>query len=55
MDERLQRLKRWLQHDGTASFHSLSYKDQKIRVAYREAKAYLDKTDDPIEVTLLSD
>lgn len=37
------------------SFHGLSYKDQKIRVAYREAKAYLDKTDEPIEVTLLSD
>lgn len=41
-----------VQKDGTLSVYGISYRDKRISQAYREAKAYLDKTDEPIEVTL---
>lgn len=44
-----------VQKDGTLSIYGISYRDAKISRAYREAKAYLDKTDEPIEVTLYSE
>lgn len=44
-----------VQKDGTLSIYGISYRDDKISRAYREAKAYLDKTDEPIEVTLYTE
>ena len=44
-----------VQKDGTLSIYGISYRDKRISQAYREAKAYLDKTDEPIEVTLYTE
>lgn len=44
-----------VQKDGTLSIYGISYRDAKISRAYREAKAYLDKTNEPIEVTLYTE
>ena len=44
-----------VQRDGTLSIYGISYSDAQISRAYREAKAYLDKTDEPIEVTLYTE
>lgn len=44
-----------VQKDGTLSIYGISYQDAKIRRAYREAKEYLDKTDEPIEVTFYTE
>ncbi len=44
-----------VQKDGTLSVYGISYRDKRISQAYREAKAYLDKTDEPIEVTLYTE
>ena len=44
-----------VQKDGTATFYGITVQDNRIRTAYREAKAYLDKTDQPILVTLVSE
>ena len=44
-----------VQKDGNLSFYGISYRDKRISQAYREAKAYLDKTDEPIEVTLYTE
>lgn len=43
------------QKDGTLSVYGISYRDKRISQAYREAKAYLDNTDEPIEVTLYTE
>lgn len=44
-----------VQKDGNLSVYGISYRDKRISQAYREAKAYLDKTDEPIEVTLYTE
>jgi len=44
-----------VQKDGTISLYGLTYRDQRIGQAYRAAKAYLDKTSEPIEVTLYNE
>lgn len=44
-----------VQQDGTLSIYGISYRDERISRAYREAKAYLDKADEPIEVTLYTE
>ena len=44
-----------VQKDGTLSIYGISYQDAKISRAYREAKEYLDKTDEPIEVTFYTE
>lgn len=44
-----------VQKDGTLSVYGISYRDKRISQAYREAKAYLDNTDEPIEVTLYTE
>lgn len=44
-----------VQKDGTLSIYGISYRDNRISRAYREAKAYLDKTNEPIEVTLYTE
>lgn len=44
-----------VQKDGTLSIYGISYRDARICRAYREAKAYLDKTDEPIEVMLYTE
>jgi len=38
--------------DGTASFCGLTYTDTAIRSAFREAMAYLKKTDQPIKMQI---